>query len=150
MLKIYTKKWTMRNPKIYTNNNTLIKFCVKIKKTVIKEKIDAAYNESAIWKASIYHWYNKFKSDRKRAKLTGDLQTQNSVTEQTINIHATMILDDPHLTVRQHASLLDFSIESVYTFLSTKLGLPYARTRWILHLLSRQQKTFVLKVANIR
>ncbi len=41
-----------------------IKFCVKLKKKVIemKEMFDAAY-KSAMSQASVYHWYNKFKSD---------------------------------------------------------------------------------------
>ncbi len=39
------------------------KFCVKLEKMVteIKEMLDAAYNESAMSQASIYHWYNDFK-----------------------------------------------------------------------------------------
>ncbi len=44
------------------------------------------------------------------------------LTEQTVYTDTTMILNDPHLTVRQLASLLDISIGSTHTRLLTKLS----------------------------
>ncbi len=45
----------------------VIKFCVKLKKTVteMKEMFDAIYNESAMLHINIYRLYNEFKSSRK-------------------------------------------------------------------------------------
>ncbi len=79
----------------------MIIFCVKPKEmiTEIKEMLDAAYNESDISQASIYRWFNEFKSSSNSLELMGGLGTPTTVlAEQTINIGATMILDDP--TVR--------------------------------------------------
>ncbi len=85
--------------------------------------LDAAYNESAMSQASAYHWYNKFKSSRKNAELMGRPGAPiKALTEQMINTCIIMILDDPHLTVRQIASLLDISVESARTFLLTELN----------------------------
>ncbi len=58
-----------------------------------------------------------------------------SLTKQTINTGATTIFDDPHLTVRQLASLIDISIRRTHTFLSTEVGLPCACAPRISHLL---------------
>ncbi len=102
----------MKILKICLNNNTRLN-CVKLKTTIteMNEILDAAYNESAISQARIYHWYSKFKSGRKSVDLImGRKPPTSALTKQTINISATMIFDDAHLTVRQLALLLDISI----------------------------------------
>ncbi len=57
----------MKNPKIYTNNHIMIKFCAQLKKTVTEtiEMLDVAHTESAMSQANVYWWY-KLKSGRKR------------------------------------------------------------------------------------
>ncbi len=52
-------------------HTSTIKFCLKLKKTVIemKEMLKAAYNKSTMSQASVYHWYNVFKSGRKSVEL---------------------------------------------------------------------------------
>ncbi len=73
--------------------------------------------------ASVYHWYNKFKRGWKSVELMGGPGAPTTVlTKQTFNTGATVILDNPHLTVRQLASLLDISIESSLTLLLTTLS----------------------------
>ncbi len=53
----------------------------------MEEMIGAAYNESAMSQASIYHWYNKFKSGRKGAESMGGPGAPAAVlTEQIINM----------------------------------------------------------------
>ncbi len=47
------------------------------------------------------------------------------LTKQTINTDTTMILDNPHSSVRQLASLLDISIGSAHTLLSTKFSISH-------------------------
>ncbi len=45
--------------------------------------LDAAYNKSIMSQASVYHWYNKLKSGRKSAVLTGGPDTpRTALTEQ--------------------------------------------------------------------
>ncbi len=72
----------------------------------IKEMLNATNNESAMSQGStnlkVVEKMQKLK-DRPDAPIT-------VLTKPAINIGATMILDDPHLTVRQLASLLDISI----------------------------------------
>ncbi len=123
-----------------------IKFCLKLKKMVtdMKKTLDAAYNESAMSQARVYWWYNEFKNGRKSVEL---IDGQGALWQ--CNTGTTMIQDDPQLTVRQLASFLDISIGSLHILLLTKLSFSCAFARWISHLLSPQQKTFVLKGANI-
>ncbi len=67
----------------------------------------------------------EFKSGRKSAELIGEPSTPTTVfTEQTIKTDATMILDDPHLTVRQLDSLLDILIGSVLRLVSDDCSFP--------------------------
>ncbi len=54
-----------------------------------------------------------------------------------------MILDDPHLTVRQLASSLE---TPAHTLPLTKLGLSHVYAQWIPHLLSRQQKNIPVEM----
>ncbi len=86
----------------------------------MKEMLYTAYNKSVMSQASIYCWYNEFKSGMKSMKLMGRCgASTTALTKQTINTGATIIFDDPRLTLRQHALLLDISIGSAHTFLST-------------------------------
>ncbi len=80
--------------------------------------LNGGYNESAMSQASIYRWY-EFKTSRKSAELMSRPSAPRTVlTEQTI-------LNVPHLSVRQFASLLDILIGSTHTLILTKLGLAY-------------------------
>ncbi len=91
------------------NQQYIIKFCVKHKKTVTetKEMLDAAYSESVILQGSVYRWYKKFKDGRKNVELMGRTGAPMTALTKLINTGTTLILDNPHLTVRHLASLLD-------------------------------------------
>ncbi len=75
--------------------------------------LDIDNNKSAMSRASVYCWYNEFKSDRKSVELIGRrIIPTTALLKHTINTSATMILDDSHLTVRKLASFLGISIQS--------------------------------------
>ncbi len=104
------KKWEMKNQKIFGISDKRFKKIF----TEMKEMSDAEY-ESTMSQASIYQWYNKFKNGR-CVELTSWPGTPTTVlTELTSNTGASMIFDNPHLTVRPCASLLDISIMSTCT-----------------------------------
>ncbi len=59
--------------------------------TEAKEMLHAAYCESGMSQASVYHWYNEFKSDRKSVKLIGGPGRPTTVlTKQTVNTSANL------------------------------------------------------------
>ncbi len=79
--------------------------------TGMKKMLDAAYNESAMPQATIYHWY-EFRSSRKSAELiNGSDASTTALTEQTIYPGTKL------------ASLLDISVGSMYI-------LNRAMSRW--------------------
>ncbi len=58
----------------------MIKFCIKLKKTVTEMKfvLDAAYSESAMSQASVYHWYNEYGIDGQTWRIHDSVnQTSN-------------------------------------------------------------------------
>ncbi len=69
-LKIACEKMNDKNFKNLHDQWYVIKFCVKLKKTVteMKEMSDAAYTKLATSQGCIYHRY-EFKSGRKSAEL---------------------------------------------------------------------------------
>ena len=120
-----------------------IKFCIKLGKSAseTKELLKEAFGESTMSQATIYRWYESFKSGRKSAELEGGPGAPcTALTEVTINTSAAIIREDPHLTVRQFATLLNISVGSAHTLLTDVLGLSRVCARWIPRLLSPEQK----------
>lgn len=88
-----------------------------------------------------YHWYKAFQNGWDSWELEGGPGAPvSALTEETINTGAVMICTDPHMTIRQHAFMLDILIGSVHTLLHDNVNGSNVHACWIPRLLTLQKQ----------
>ena len=97
-----------------------IKFCYKngIQCSNVLEMLKVAFGDSAMSRARVFEWYNRFKNGREDVeddKRPGRPST--SVTDDTVEKVKKMIMNDHRITIREVAEDVGISYGSVKQFL---------------------------------
>jgi hypothetical protein len=124
-------------------------FCVLIKHYFMKgkspqetkEKLDKHHGESAPSIRRVYKWFKNFRSGH---MSTSDAECSGCPLEATTleivyKIHD-MVMDDRGVKVREIASAVGISSEWVHNILHQHLNMRKLSTRWVLQLLTDDQK----------
>jgi len=76
-----------------------------------------AYGDRTLSRATCYRWYEAFELGRKFTALwDGPGALLTVLTQRIINIDATIVCEEPRITVRQLAYILDVSVGSANYF----------------------------------
>lgn len=98
-----------------------LKFCVAngISCAESLKLLEKAYGKSALSKTRAYEWYKTFKEGREVVEdLSRSGRPSTSSTYENIDKVKEIVLENPHLSLREIAQDLDLSHESVRTIFS--------------------------------
>jgi len=127
-----------------------IKFCQKLGDTQVEtiRKIQQAFGDNAMSITRIKEWYNCFKDGSTSVDSEprhGRLSTSRN--DNVINQVWTLVMQDRRITVRELAGEVGVSTGSVHTILTADLGLRIVSAKFVLKLLTMQQKQLRLEIA---
>ncbi len=120
----------------------VIKACVREGFSHIQTfiRLRLTYRDTIMSHSSIHQWYESFERGRTSAALQGGPGTPSlSVHEVNINTAATVIQEEPALTVGQVAKILDVLYESVQTMLTKELCFSSICAQWVPCLLMQEK-----------
>jgi len=104
-------------------------------------ELQKALKDVTMSKGMCFRWHNASRNGRESCEVEGGPGTPvSALTEEIINTGGVMIRMDPHLTIRQLVTLLDISVGSAHTLLNDNLHMSRVCARWILRLLTPNQK----------
>jgi len=127
-----------------------IKFCQKRGDTEVEtiRKIQQAFGDDITSITRIKEWYNRFKD----GSTLVDSEPRHgrpstSRNDNVINQVQTLVMQDRRITVREAADEVGISIGSVHTILCSDLGLRRVSAKFVLKLLTMEQKQLRLEIA---
>ena len=127
-----------------------IKFCHKLGDTQVEtiRKIQQAFGDDAMSITRIKEWYNRFK-DGSTSVDSGPRHGRPSTSrnDNVINQVPNLVMQDCRITVRELAGEVGVSIGLVHTILTADLGLRRMSVKFVLKLLTMEQKHLRLEIA---
>ena len=116
-------------------------------KQILKELCDI-YGSSAVSIATVRRWLHKFQNGKTSIKdrdCSGRPGIQ--VTEANIAAVKKMIEGDARYTLRNIAQYVGITSAAAHKILTERLGLRKLCARWVPHLLTKEQKAYLVKCA---
>jgi len=127
-----------------------IKFCQKLSDTQEEtiRKIQQAFGDDTMSITRIKEWYNRFKDGSTSVDSEPrHSRPSTSRNDNVINQVRTLFMQDCRITVRELADEVGVSIGSVHTILTADLGLRRVPAKFVLKLLTMEQKQLRLEIA---
>jgi len=127
-----------------------IKFCQKLGDTQVESirKIQQAFGYDAMSITRIKEWYNRFKGGSTSVDSEPrHRRPSTSRNDNVINQVRTLLMPDRRITLRELADEVGVSIGSVHTILTADLGLRRVSAKFVLKLLTTEQKQLRVEVA---
>ena len=106
-----------------------------------KQWIEKCYPDSCPSKATICRWFAEFKrgrTDTNDAERSG--RPVEAVTPENVSEVTKIIMKDRKVKLREIAEMTQISYGSVFTILHEKLSMKKGFSKWVLRLLSMEQK----------
>ena len=107
----------------------------------IKEKLHVVYKDNASSMTTIRYWYNKFK--RGLTSIFDEERPDRPIEvtmEDMINKIHDIVLADRRVKIREIANIVKISTERIQNVLHETLGMKKLSARWMLRLLTVEQK----------
>ncbi len=103
------------------------------------DEMESVYGMNLLPRRTIQRWYKQFCDGRTSAESNPQSgRPQTSVTEVNKNTVAVLIAEDPHISQRQLAEVMDMSKTSIICILGT-LGMVWVPCTWVPLMLMREQ-----------
>jgi [histone H3]-lysine36 N-dimethyltransferase SETMAR len=105
------------------------------------KRLNSAFGNEAPSKATVYNWYNEFKSGR--FYLSDEFREgrpMTAVTQENIEAIRNLIKSDRHVTYREISSTLGIGMTAISKILNDHLGVRKLCSRWVPHNLTSAQK----------
>ena len=105
------------------------------------KQLNSAFGNEAPSKATVYNWYNEFKSGR--FYLSDEFREgrpMTAVTQENIEAIRNLIKSDRHVTYREISSTLGIGMTAISKILNDHLGVRKLCSRWVPHNLTSAQK----------
>ena len=114
----------------------------------IFNELSGIYGPQTISMCTVFRWVKAFKAGKFSVEdNTHPGRPKTSVTKANIAAVKIVVKQDARLSVKDIASCTGISEGSVQTILKKRLDLRKVYSRWVLHLLTEEQKTQCLKCA---
>ena len=97
-----------------------IRFCFRLKHTASETyaKLQQAYGEDALPRATVFRWFKDFKDDRILCVMEGGSGvTPSAVAEVNMNTASVIVREDRRVTLRTLSKALRISYGSVFTIM---------------------------------
>ena len=120
-----------------------IKFCQKLGDTQVEtiRKIQQAFGNEALSPTHIKQWFKCFKDGRASVESNPrSVRPSTSRKEEVMDQVCEKVLEDCHLTVQEIVAKVGISTGSVYSILTEDLNLRRVSAKFVLKLLTEQQK----------
>lgn len=131
----------------------VIKHYCKIGKTATEvfDILKTTYGDNTLARATVFRWHAAFsKEGRTSATLEGGPGAPiTKLTEITRNTGATLLADDPRMTLRELANILQVSLGSAHRLVTKILGMTRVCARWIPHSLTEEHKAERVRISKL-
>ncbi|PNF36742.1 hypothetical protein B7P43_G11567 [Cryptotermes secundus] len=126
-----------------------IKFCQKLGDTQVEtiHKIQQAFGDDAMSNLQIKEWYNRFKDGHTPvdSEPCSD-RPSTSRNENVIEQVRTLVMEDRRITVRELANEIGVALDQYIQFFTEDLGMRRVSTKFVLKLLTMEQKQRRLEI----